>query len=186
MKKCIDYSLIHRAIEFYTMKGFVYVDAEWTAPKNIMGITMPPWVKGVDASLIGPLVGSGEQYFLNEMYYGRLKPGRYCCATPCFRDDKEDELHGQYFFKVELIDTESDGLMRLINTARDFFYSEGIGCSQITIESDHEQYDLIDNNFRIELGSYGARKHDDIGSWLYGTGVAEPRFSIIKGKKKSL
>jgi len=29
----------------------------------------------------------------------------------------------------------------------------------------------------IELGSYGIRKHPKVGTWVYGTGCAEPRLS---------
>jgi len=33
----------------------------------------------------------------------------------------------------------------------------------------------------VEYGSYGLRYHEDIGVWVYGTGVALPRFQQILG-----
>lgn len=181
MKKCIDYLMIARAIEFYTKCGFEYIDAEWAVTQDIMDITLPSFSNGVKADFVGPLLGSGEQYFLQEIKEKRLKPGKYCCATPCFRDDQEDDIHGAYFFKVELIDTKYLDLYSTISAAQDFFMSEGIETNAVRVESDHIQYDVCaDDN--IELGSYGIRGNDMIGSWCYGTGVAEPRTSIVKRK----
>lgn len=182
MKLCIDYGLIQRAIEHYTGHGYKYVDAEWTAPKYIMNLTMPSFAKGIDATLIGPLIGSGEQYFLNEIFNGRLKRGKYCCATPCFRDDVEDELHGLYFFKVELIDTVDHDYSTMIGCAQELFDKEGMLANQVATDADHFQVDLVDDKLGLELGSYGLRSHFDTGTWVYGTGVAEPRFSIVKEK----
>ena len=186
MKKCINYHLISQAITYYQERAFWYVDADWTVPQDIIDVTKPEWVVGVNSS-IGPLIGSGEQFFLSEIRDGRLEPGRYCCATPCFRDDVEDEIHGEYFFKVELIDTTSHehGTMMwgLMHDAKNFMEKYGIECEQKQImDSDHLQYDLIDKRFGIELGSYGLRHHKDIGTWIYGTGLAEPRFSIVMEK----
>ena len=184
MKMCIDYARIARAIEFYSARGYQYVDAKWTAPEHIMKLTMPDWVSGIEATLIGPLVGSGEQYFMNEMFNNRLQPGRYCCATPCFRDDPEDELHGSCFFKVELIDTKYLEIDAMLAIAQDFFKSEGINTNITKVASGHMQRDLVASGSEIELGSYGIRESVEIGSWLYGTALAEPRFSIAKGYDK--
>lgn len=46
---------------------------------------------------------------------------------------------------------------------------------QITkVEIDEFSYDLEINN--IEVGSYGIRQYKNL-FWVYGTGLAEPRFS---------
>ena len=42
-----------------------------------------------------------------------------------------------------------------------------------TISTD-EGYDIVLNG--IEVGSYGIRQHENL-RWIYGTGIAEPRFS---------
>ena len=42
-------------------------------------------------------------------------------------------------------------------------------------ERSDESYDIESNG--IELGSYGIRQHENI-TWVYGTGLAEPRLSI--------
>ena len=126
------------------------------------------------------MIGSGEQYFLNEIYNKRLQPGKYCCATPCFRDDAEDDLHGLYFFKVELIDTEYQDLNAMITIAQEFFRLEGLETNLVKVKSNHLQRDLVVAGPNIELGSYGVREHPEVGAWTYGTGLAEPRFTIAK------
>ena len=44
-------------------------------------------------------------------------------------------------------------------------------------------YDVVSNE--IELGSYGLRQHPLIGSWVYATGCAEPRLSIVTAEVNS-
>jgi hypothetical protein len=46
------------------------------------------------------------------------------------------------------------------------------------IETEPNTYDLVDKELRIELGSYGIRKVDDL-QFVYGTGVALPRLDTV-------
>jgi hypothetical protein len=38
-------------------------------------------------------------------------------------------------------------------------------------------FDIVSRRGRIEIGSYGIRRDDKVGKWVYGTGCAEPRLS---------
>lgn len=155
------------------------------------------------------LVASAEQSFLQMMFDGKLTKGKYMAITPCFRDDMEDELHQKYFMKLELIvvdprnaDSEFNAM---INQANRFFndlttyrqlpslISEyGSGAMTSTIISHHCHQVSVDDPRSIvardillqgiEIGSYGIRKyHKDerTHTWVYGTGLAEPRFSTV-------
>ena len=92
------------ALIFYNASGWKQIDLDWTVENKISSITKPLDKKSffIDEK---ELVASGEQSFLQLMNDNKLKPGRYCGITPCFRDDEEDYLHSKYFMKVELIDT---------------------------------------------------------------------------------
>jgi hypothetical protein len=124
---------------------------------------------------------------------GQLKPGRYICATPCFRDEPViDELHREYFFKVELINTigpfDEDGLLDVVNHAMELFKLFGLDVGVITPENvplTSNDCDIVTRQEGIELGSYGIREaviYDKNIQWIYGTGVAEPRTSIALKK----
>ena len=110
----------------------------------------------------------------------KLPIGKYCGITPCFRDEIVDDLHSNYFMKVELIDTlepNINGLNKMIKCAK-LFFEEFIETR--TIELADELYD-IESLSGIELGSYGTRTYKNI-EWVFGTGLAEPRLTkaIIK------
>jgi hypothetical protein len=181
----IDYFLIANSISFYEQYGFEYIDAEWTAPQHIMEITKPG--QTVDFRFKDEfLLASGEQYFLNKIYRKELSSGMYMCTTPCFRDDICDDIHGKYFLKTELIiiGYAIGKLCWMVSICKEFFDTIGIETRVVKNEdADHLSYDLRDSNFNIELGSYGIRTHNDIGTWIYGTGLAEPRASYVLKKR---
>ena len=86
----IDYSKIAAGIAFYSKHGFKYVEAPWVTSQTATDITRPDGAINYPFES-GFLVASGEQSFFQLILDGTLKPGRYSCVTPCFRDDK---LHG--------------------------------------------------------------------------------------------
>ncbi len=105
-------------------------------------------------------------------------------ATPCFRDDPPDVLHQRYFFKVELIEFDRSpvtgtraqhfAVLEMAEIALSFFRSIDEGRAAEIVATPQG----LDIELRgIELGSYGARSHGDL-HWIYGTGFAEPRFTI--------
>ena len=178
MKNDIDSSNVHEALEYYKANGFKYLNVDWVAPPEIVRITTH---RNCRLHMLNDksLVGSAEQSFLNMMINEKLSPGKYVTATPCFRDDVNDELHSTYFFKVELIDfnnVSAPALWKIIDCCKEFFASY----MPVTVmQTDKDNWDIIDCKNGIELGSYGIRSYDRF-TWIYATGLAEPRFSYVR------
>jgi hypothetical protein len=182
----IDYVLIGKVIDQYKELGFKFIDVPWAVSKEAIDATIPESRKYYKFDY-NYLVGSAEQSFIQMMLDGKLESGSYMAATPCFRDNFEDEFHQKCFFKVELIkvldimDKESvgphslpyiDGMVRMVTSVLCQYTQKEISCRDTKDGVDLE----IDC---IEIGSYGKREYKNF-SWIYGTGIAEPRFSSIK------
>ena len=174
----IDYRKFAAALDYYEPLGYSYLEVPWVISTEAVVATLPP---GGIATRVqyGELVGSAEQAFIELILRGR-EVLKACAVTPCFRiENSYDELHHPYFMKLELINTDTSpgNLYQMINAAQGFF--------QRYIETDIEQtgphaYDIVDKKRRIELGSYGIRHLDiDVGSFIYGTGLALPRFDTV-------
>lgn len=178
----INYKLISDAIGYYQSIGYQYIEVPWIVYRKATLATAPEWVRPFE-TFMGDLVGSGEQGFIQMMMNGVLEPGKYVCATPCFRDEPYlDDIHMNCFFKVELINTENvneRAWMDMMEDARVFFSHSGLMAYKSKITDD--QYDLNDLRTDIELGSYGIRRHKDL-AWVFGTGCAEPRLSLVLAK----
>jgi hypothetical protein len=184
----INYKNIQDSIEFYENRGFKRVESPWTVTKAISDITKPkfgPNETVTDFTIKEKnkvLVASGEQSFLYLYNKGFLPKGQYQTVTPCFREEQFDAYHTKYFIKNELIKTdivETQSLHTVLEIALDFFTSK-LG-SDVKIETviPNKEYDISFD--KIELGSYGIR-HCDFLSWIYATGVAEPRLSRVMEK----
>jgi hypothetical protein len=208
----INYNLIHDSISFYEGKGFKRIESPWTITKSIAGITKPSSAKDWTIEEKNKvLVASGEQSFLYLYNKGFLPKGKFQTVTPCFRDEAFTPYNTKYFIKNELIvtdDTSLTELNRVILCARDFFRKycllpkqndayvsslpddvlimDTVNGKNVIVEAvevnslyHFPQYDLVYRG--IELGSYGVRKCGFL-TWIYGTGVAEPRLSRIMEK----
>ena len=175
----IDYGRLDRSIKFYEAFGFNRIESPWTVTKAISAITKP--IDKIDWEIMGKdkvLVASGEQSFLYLYLKGFLPVGKYQTITPCFREESFDKIHTKYFIKNELIvtdDVSKSSLDKVINSSKQFFESE-LG-TKVDIVKTEIGFDL--EVIGIEIGSYGIRNCDYL-SWIYGTGVAEPRLSMIK------
>jgi seryl-tRNA synthetase len=173
----INWQYLMSAMNFYTSKGFNYTNLDWIVDEEISDRTRPLGKKDFFINN-KVLVASAEQSFLQLIKDGKLKPGKYCGITPCFRDEYVlDYLHQQYFMKVELINTEKvdhDSLEEMILIAKEYYAKylevEVLKCDEVC--------DIIDSKHKIELGSYGIRKIDSI-DYIFGTGIAEPRLSKV-------
>ncbi len=178
----IDYSLIADAIEYYQDQGYELIDVPWTVPKQVLKITCKEDHMFEDNKYLDNyLVGSAEQSFLDLIKRAKLTYGKYCAVTPCFRNDVDDKLHQKYFMKVELIHylekfwTLEIDLETMIYDAKTFFSIHlPVNVVETRDKRSYSSYDIEHNG--IELGSYGIRMHENI-RWIYGTGLAEPRFS---------
>jgi seryl-tRNA synthetase len=180
MKPNIRWDLISRAIHIYQEYGYTYVEVPWIVSDEAVRVTLPPGREGLRCE-DGPLIGSAEQAFLQLMLDGTLAPGRYVAASPCFRADDPDDLHFRYFFKVELIEFATspieswgEAVQRMADDAL-FFLRSLQGATKARIVPTAQGLDIELRG--IELGSYGYRSHKGL-HWIYGTGLAEPRFTI--------
>ena len=180
----IDYLKIGKAQQFYRSLGYKNIKTPWIVSTDAILVTIPP-ERRIQQALDGALVASGEQGFIQMMMDGELEPGIYQTATPCFRDEPfYDETTLPWFIKLELISympadwpTHQD---RLLSDALNLFRKLTMdNCNTFDVVDTSEGKDIMCNG--IELGSYGVRYWDNRHMWVYGTGIAEPRFSIATG-----
>lgn len=186
----INYKLLADSQEFYSNKGYKGIETPWTVTRSISNITKPIEIEDFFIpSKNKVLVGSGEQGFLYLYLKGFLPKGKFFTISPCFRDDSFDLIHTKYFMKNELIITDNvdnNNLNKIIDDAFEFFCLYLPKEKLSTFNSpDSDSIDIFytDDNHAVELGSYGKRSCDYL-EWIYGTGIAEPRFSkVIKISK---
>ncbi len=180
----IDYEKIANAVNHYKKLGYTYLDVPWIVSLDSILVTRPPGVR-LFSTFEGELVASGEQSFI-EMRKG-LRPGKYQCVTPCFRDETQhDELHKTYFLKNELIwilgEYHKSSLMNVNEVAEDaltFFSKYGDAkIIEVPLNNAFWNHDIMING--VEVGSYGFRQYESF-CWVYGTGCAEPRLSKVLG-----
>lgn len=163
------YDNVARAIAFYETVGYRWVDTPWVVGKEAEFVTFPDSRSACDG---GYLVGSAEQGFIQLMLDGKLPPGKYVSAGPCFRfpdGDRNSQHHHPYFFKVELIHVDSCDYVTMMDDARKFMGGK--------LVKTNEGLDLELNG--LEIGSYGYREYGTM-NWSYGTGLAEPRYTEAK------
>jgi hypothetical protein len=172
----INYSILDRSVVHYEKVGFVRVESPWTVTAEVSDITKP---KDIPQSFqlnhnSKVLVASGEQSFLYLYLKGFLPKGSFQTITPCWRYESFSPFHTKYFIKNELIRTDEVTDIRLnemIEHAAAFFTSLGFAPVRVKTEIGYDLY-----HGEVELGSYGIRSCDFL-TWIYGTGVAEPRAS---------
>lgn len=177
-----------RASAYYDKLGYRYIEAPWIVDPKFANLTGPTQrtYQLYPIAKEGVLVASGEQSFIQLLDQGSLRDGKFFTVTPCFRDDELDKFHQRYFLKLELFATPGDlaTLLEMVVDAKNFFIKEQTGIKP-TIRSMPQERptDIVGSNFDIvtqsgiELGSYGVRDIPEVGSWCFGTGVAEPRYS---------
>lgn len=166
---------ISTAISHYINKGYSYQDVPWFVDSEINSITFPTR---------NSMVGSAEQGFLDLAIRQNLVSGPLCSCTPCYRDETRiTPIHFQYFMKVELfelcstVEQAQQCVEHISQCAFEFFQT--MTDLSLTIVQTNIGHDIELQG--IEIGSYGWRQHEDI-IWAYGTGLAEPRFSIANRK----
>lgn len=187
----IDYELLGHAQHFYSGRGHQYVEVPWRVTPEIIGITHKVTYEDQQNYSVGDkmLIGSGEQGFLYLWAKGYLPPGKYQTITPCFRKDPHDLTHTKQFMKLELFDnTYTENAKEIMDAAMAFFNT--VAQNNLQLDNGHfisiptqgvPNLDVPNTTYDIEcegieMGSYGVRKCQ-LGKWVYGTGIAEPRFS---------
>lgn len=193
----IDYSLIATANDFYSTRGFQRIETPWLVSKDIADLTKPldssTYIVQKDSERKQKaFVASGEQSFLYLINKGHLpSSGRYQTVTPCLRDDQWDTTHMKNFIKLELIEyityneyaniklNTINSVHRMVEQAMGFF-SKQVNSSLLSVvdtsTKDAVSFDI--NLDGVEIGSYGYRSCM-FCEWIYGTGIAEPRFSRL-------
>ncbi|MCK9447223.1 hypothetical protein M0Q50_10270 [bacterium] len=188
----INYKYISDAVEFYSNKGYTYIEVPWYVTEDVMNVTRPIEGKLIDDYYLPKnnkyLVASAEQSFIYDIFKGIISEGYYVAVTPCFRFEKINDIHKKVFIKVELIyisydmkEDLNDKLNKIILDAKEFFenkLSDKIIIKNTIQDNSVENFDIEYKGY--ELGSYGIRKYKNMCQWIYGTGCAEPRLSIIQ------
>ena len=177
--------MLGQAVSEYVSRGYRYVECPWSVERDVVAQTCPNMDRtfrlayGRETDRVHPwhddsnfLVGSAEQSFLSL----DLEPGHYVGVTPCFRWEYETNLFYQHMFmKVELfVNHEEADLGHVMADAYEVMSMLG-NTREIKHVQTEEGYDF--NLFGIEVGSYGERATVK-QSWIYGTGLALPRFSV--------
>ena len=184
----IDYDVLHKALKYFSKHGFTQIEVPWRVSKEAINVTFNSneSFKSDDKFL----VGSAEQGFLELQLQGKLtSSGQYMSVSPCFRNEKVDYYHQQEFIKLELIyfsnfEISKDDVQFVV--FRQFVVSFitkklNVKPSDIIIMQTNDKNSLYSEDILIngfEYGSYGVRKFNDI-YYIYGTGIALPRFSKI-------
>ncbi len=202
----IDYEILGIAMGQFAKRGYKYVEVPWVVADDAIRATLPstcPLQKlayTVGSGLYerepnkSALIGSAEQALITM----NLPVGSYMAISPCFRFEKEvDLLHRDYFMKLELFvcgvaeDEAPRVVAHVIEDASEVmaFISDIRPVTVPTSEGKHT-YDLTVGG--VEVGSYGYRTCDDYTTpnesgcirWVYGTGIALPRFSVANALVK--
>lgn len=184
----INFLHLAQSIEHYQQLNYVRLEAPWWVTQEIANLTKPEGARDYFIPENNKvLVASAEQSFLYLANKGLLPPGTFQATTPCFRNEPIDLLHHKHFIKNELINTKNttdSSLNQMIEHAMVFF-SKYISKDKLKIEATPAKgssvnFDILAtvNGKDLELGSYGI-KECEILKWIYGTGCAEPRLSLI-------
>lgn len=164
-------------------------------------------IGSAEQSLINRLIN--EHYgkcglpFLEHIEIFLQKDKLYQCFTPCFRNEyNKSYYHFNMFYKIELFSFHESKnkakkfLKERIQNAMDYNYTRFLPkCFEIV--KTNQGKDIFLNG--IEIGSYGIRKinlsnyiehrglgkvEDKIVYVVYGTGLAEPRFTMASKASK--
>lgn len=183
MTPTINWARLARAVEYYQGVGYTYLEVPWIVSAEATAVTLPDGARAATLAAGGDLVGSAEQSFIQMLRRNLLPNGRYVALTPCFRHETQyNDLYQPYFMKVELIDVggSPDDVEPVLSDALTFLNREAWSFERMLapvqpISFMDGSIDLQLNG--IEVGSYGFRQHNGL-QWVYGTGLAEPRFSV--------
>jgi aspartyl-tRNA synthetase len=179
---------IMNAMNFYSGRGYAPVSVPYVIDVDVNAMTCPEYCAAPRHQKVGPNAGvysgSAEQGFLQLMKDRAIGQGKYMAITPCVRDEWCDETHFLTFLKVELIHIIKEPSYKaaeaMMSDAYDFFM-KSVGNTRsevlelVNFDNLNYEHDILLNGF--EIGSYGIRKGYNGETYVYGTGIAEPRFS---------
>lgn len=178
----INTLFVYQALEYYQALGYKLISVPMCVEQDAVKETLP--CDKIAKEYLDGLyyVGSAEQSFLQMISDGLLEDGKYCAITPCERSDEIDDSHFNIFLKIELICIDQTNSGRYDYTlpmldASDI-YKDFLGSGDVKeVITSSSSCDLYIGD--LEVGSYGNRTYKGI-NYVYGTGLAEPRFSYAK------
>ncbi len=185
----IDWELLARANAYYKLQGFEQIETPYATPiayhKETKPHDNPSFIlnDGIFKDNEHELVASAEQGFIYKLLNNQIINKKLQSITPCFRYDNYDELHQSWFMKLELFhySDKIEDLEDMINIVKIFMDHISLNGSETSLIETNLGYDLFLNG--IEVGSYGFRDVEK-KKFIYGTGLALPRFSIADKKSK--
>lgn len=180
----IRWDLLSEAKNHYSRHGFFYMEVPWTVGRDAYMATKPEDAKDLLVRHWDRyLLASGEQSLMQ--IRSKLPCKHLQTITPCFRSENEyNDLRRPHFMKLELMsvldETDNDVrcLQQMIMKALAFFGKHAYNLE--VVHTGNDTYDINSNG--IEIGSYGIREYQGF-RWVYGTGLAEPRFSQTMEQK---
>lgn len=185
----IHYSRLSDAIQFYTNLGYKYVEVPWAVPEWAIKATCPNPLSKPAIARSQFLVGSAEQSFIYLDVSEQLGKGRFVACTPCVRPGDIGPFNQPTFMKVELYRNDEVSpltLNEMMGHAGYYFEKQArrhspsaqLEWSNFLDDGVPTFDDVLDINLNgLEVGSYGMREFRAI-QWVFGTGLAEPRFSM--------
>lgn len=159
----------------YLKRGYEPLSAPMLVDKDIVEVTLPEGKKAKQ-HLDKFYVGSAEQSFYQLLKEGFQPEGSYMMLTPCQRDEIPSERNLEVFLKLELIsmdrtafniDKDAYDLYTILGSKVKTVVTEGFSCLDLEVGG-------------VEVGSYGSRIFNGMVN-NYGTGLALPRFSQVRG-----
>ncbi len=173
----INWQYLYKAQEYYLDRGYALIEVPWLVDQQAIESTAPAGSHQFKTAE-GSLIASGEQGLF--AIRKRLKPGKYQTITPCFRKEVSgDPLLQQHLMKLELMyvpDGKENSVLPLANMLQEAkFCFEKLKSGLYMMQDTDQGVDIMHKG--VEIGSYGVRKVDGF-RWIYGTGLAEPRFSM--------
>lgn len=175
----VSTTLILEAIEYYTKLGYQLIDVPQCVDFEVSQHTKPEGVPELFHRGMKVYVASAEQSFIQLHKEGKLPKGKFMALTPCYRQEAFlDDTHYSMFLKLELIELLSMDSYPMMHDCLGFFKPRTKQETYFEVTEEGEcTYDIICDD--VEIGSYGVRYMLDGTLYVYGTGIAEPRFSSL-------
>lgn len=181
----VNWALLAQAQNYYNEAGYQYCEVPYMVPEEYSLLTKPhndqSFVLQHDLFLKQPheLVGSAEQGFIYLMATNQLTHSKLCSITPCFRTEQYSSTHLPWFMKCELfhLSQSKEDCQLMIDCALKFFSKYVPTKNLEVVQTSEESWDINLNH--LEIGSFGIR-HFEFGTFIYGTGLALPRFETAK------
>lgn len=186
----INYELLGKAVDFYSARGYKNVDVPWIVSAEASASTKPAGapdlrVSGYEFGVEGDVLpASGEQGFVHRMLNGEFgDEEKLQTVTPCWRQEDHYSAYTRpYFMKLELFRKTSAGLFAemalsdVLHDAFEFFAKTCKSRSELAVVKTDIGRDILYRS--CEIGSYGIRTYKQF-TWVYGTGLALPRFTTL-------